>query len=391
MTYLVLLSFIFSPLYIFKKNLFGIPANFLMLWVLFVWLVFFFYLIKNKAVQNFLDFIKKIQKENFFLIGLFILASIISLFTKQISSEKIGWLLVIFIQPISLFFIAKYLKKKDDWSKKFITATYWLVGLSGIYAAVQYFTLFGLPVLFQGNDVETKRAISFFTHPNFYSLFVAPLLAFLIPDLMSSLRKNLPSKNFKILAWTFGTLGLILSLSRAGWLGLLCAFIFYAVLTGDKKIKQTALITLSIAAIIAVTVPDIRTKLIKPFLGEKSSSSRLTLWESGIKVIKSSPVLGLGLKGYEAEYKNLISDPSLPAHNFPHNIFLNFWVETGMLGLVSFFLLLLFSFYKALAQRSLVGLSVAMFLICFLVQGQIDNPYFKNDLAIVFWLVLSLL
>ena len=40
--------------------------------------------------------------------------------------------------------------------------------------------------------------------------------------------------------------------------------------------------------------------------------------------------------------------------------------------------------------NDIIKLSLALFLIALLVQGQIDNPYFKNDLAMVFWLVLSL-
>jgi hypothetical protein len=48
--------------------------------------------------------------------------------------------------------------------------------------------------------------------------------------------------------------------------------------------------------------------------------------------------------------------------------------------------------YQGFKNRSnAIGFGIALFLIAILTQGQIDNPYFKNDLALVFWIVLSLI
>ena len=87
--------------------------------------------------------------------------------------------------------------------------------------------------------------------------------------------------------------------------------------------------------IVVLAVPNLRWRLILPFYGEKSTVSRISLWRDGISGVKDSPILGLGLTGFGKHYGILNTDPNLDTHNFPHNIFLDFWVETGVLGLIS--------------------------------------------------------
>lgn len=192
--------------------------------------------------------------------------------------------------------------------------------------------------------------------------------------------------------WLIGAFGLLLSLSRSGWIGLFFALLTYIFFAGNKK---TRLLLGALALVAGLTVyanPFLKERLTAPLQGEKSSTSRLTLWQSGIAAIKESPIFGLGLGGYAREYKRIIQDQSLPNHNYPHNIFLNFWTETGILGLFSVLIIIFSAIYKGLTDhKNLIGLSVAIFLITVLVQGQFDNPYFKNDLAVVFWLILSLI
>jgi O-antigen ligase len=67
------------------------------------------------------------------------------------------------------------------------------------------------------------------------------------------------------------------------------------------------------------------------------------------------------------------------------------WVETGILGLVGLIGIISLLIYRGLSDRkNILKLSVALFLIALLTQGQLDNPYLKNDLAAVFWIVLAL-
>ncbi len=388
MTYLILISLFLNPAYSLRFNLLGLPANMLMAWIALVWLVFCYTLKKKGEIFTFASWLKK---QNI-AVGFFFIAGVVGLIKAGYDTGSLGLFLVLFLQPLSLYFIAKYTFEKSPASKNFlIIALYLALSALGLYAIIQYFTGMGLLPLFAGNQQEPRRALSIFGHPNFYALWSAPLLGFLIPDLGQKI-KSLNKNKFWLMLWLIGAFGLLLSLSRSGWIGLFFALLTYIFFAGNKK---TRLLLGALALVAGLTVyanPFLKERLTAPLQGEKSSTSRLTLWQSGIAAIKESPIFGLGLGGYAREYKRIIQDQSLPNHNYPHNIFLNFWTETGILGLFSVLIIIFSAIYKGLTDhKNLIGLSVAIFLITVLVQGQFDNPYFKNDLAVVFWLILSLI
>jgi len=416
MQFLLLLTFILAPAYVIRFGFFHLPTNLLMLWVLLLWIIFGLWLYANKKVREFIRFKLSVDKKILIPICLFLLAGLISLFVGGIDRAKLGQFIVLFLQPISLFFIAGYIFKQNPKSKNFLLFTfYFLLAAAGIYAAVQYFTLLGLPPLWWGNSVEPKRALSFFVHPNFYALWSAPLLALLLPDALQRAKvTGLRAKSWTGL-WIIGAFGLLLSLSRSGWLGLAAAIVVYLIIAADKKIRKIIFVGIIVALAVVVYYPNLRYRILMPFYGEKSASSRVELWSDGLKAIKKSPVLGLGLTGFAKQYGQLNTDPALDTHNFPHNIFLNFWVETGLLGLISFVWLISLYIYQGLRSvaflpwrgemsrvqpsdrevapldyNQIIKLSISLFLIALLFQGLVDNPYFKNDLALVFWMILAL-
>jgi len=363
-----------------------------MLWVIFVWVVFLVWLLIKKQLSPFLTAVKNGDKKILVFSALFFLSGLISLFVKGVDREKLGQFIVLFLQPISIFFIIGYIFKQNPKAKSMLLTTcYLLLAAAGFYAILQYFTLLGLPAAWWGNSVEPKRALSFFEHPNYYALWCAPLLALLLPDLglkIKDFRKNW----IAISAWTLGAIGLLFSFSRAGWLGLGIAGIVYLIFAADKKIKKIAAGAAIVIAIVIISVPNLYWRFALPFHGEKSTVSRASIWTTGWKGIQESPITGLGLTGFSRNWQRLNTDPGLTeTHNFPHNIFLDFWVETGILGLISFIGLAWIFIYSGIKnRRDIFKLSVALFLIALISQGQIDNPYFKNDLAMVFWMVLAL-
>lgn len=391
MIFLIAFILLFAPAYYIKFNFKGLSLNLLMLWIGIIWFTFIVIQSKNKKWIAFWEFVKNIDRKIFILICLFFLSGVFSLFLPNFSLSKLGQFIVLFFQPITVFFIAGYGWRQTRSSKNFfLSVIYLLIGTMGFYSIIQYLTLFGLPSEYWGNTIEPRRAIGFFSHPNFYSLFSAPLLAFLIADLEIRLN-NFKSNWIFVFAWIVGACGMTLSLSRSGWLGLGMAIIIYFLFSSKNKLKKILLCLGVIGTIITISIPNLRWRIILPFYGEKSAVSRLSLWQTGWKGIKESPIFGLGLKGFANNWQRLNADPNLDSHNYPHNIFLNFWLETGLLGLFSFAGLIGLHIYRGLKNRTNpILFGTALFLITFLFQGLLDNPYFKNDLALIFWIILSL-
>lgn len=389
MNYLIILTILFSPLYVWRFNFFGLPLNFFLIWNFFVFIYFFFLLLRQQKLKEFLLFSFSLKINNLF-IYLFLFFAVVSLLYPSTDIKKLGQFLVLFLQPIILFFCFRYFFYKNQSKKNiFVYFLYFVLGLFGALAIIQYFSLFTLPEIWQGNSVEPKRAISFFSHPNFYALYCAPLLAFLVPDLAQSFKLN--NYKGKTFLWLSGAAGLLFSLSRAGWLGLGISLIVYLLFFASKEIKKLSFVIIIVMVIVVFLTPNLRYRVILPFYGEKSAVSRFSLWDTGVKAIKQSPVFGLGLNGFSNNWQKLNTDPNLDTHNFPHNIFLNFWVETGLFGLISFLSICFLVFFQDFKkQKDIFKLAAALFILTILTQGQIDNPYFKNDLAIIFWTILSL-
>lgn len=387
MEFLLPIILLLTPLYVVKFSLLGLPTDALMVGCFVLSLPLILWLIIKKL---FPVLARPSQNRELIILvstAVFFLSGLLSLFINGLDRPKLGQFIVLFFEPVLIFILGRaYFFKRPNSKNIFINTCYVLLGIAGFYGLLQYFTLLGLPPAWWGNTNEPKRALSFFIHPNFYALWSAPLLALLIPDVTKNVKKA------KAVAWIIGAAGLFLSLSRAGWMGLGFSILIYLIAAADKKIKKLVFITFIFCAIIVFATPNLRYRIILPFYGEKSAVSRFSLWQTGIEGIKKSPVLGLGLNGFSRNWQTLNTDKNLSeAHNFPHNIFLDLWVETGILGLISFLILVFTFIYNGLKnRRDFFALGVSLFLICLLIQGQIDNPYFKNDLAMVFWLVLTL-
>lgn len=405
MTYLLAFTIYFAPAYALRFQVYGLPLNALLVWVALVFLVFFIWLLSKNAL---VDFLRHSASTNKTLLGgilLFALAGLISLFVGGFSLEKFGQFLVLFVQPIGLYFIARYIVERDKSAREFIIQTLFVfAGLAGVFAITQYFTLYGLPQEFWGNSQEPKRAVGFFTHPNHYALFIAPVLALLIPravaaaELFFSSIKSGKSKSvlrdsgLLVGAWLVGSVGLLLSLSRGGWLALLITAGLFVILNAKKKYIVTAIVALVLIAGTVYAIPNLRYRVLLPFYGEKSSVARLSLWTTGVKMIKDSPVLGKGLLGFTNNWYAYNTDQGLSPYPAPHNVFLNFWVDTGVLGLLSFVFISSYVVIRGIRKRSnALSLALALFIIAIFTHGLIDVPYLKNDLALLYWIVLGAL
>jgi O-antigen ligase len=132
-----------------------------------------------------------------------------------------------------------------------------------------------------------------------------------------------------------------------------------------------------------------------------SSGARVELWQSAAAMLREHPVLGIGLDQFytlrNTEGSRWIApEAAATSERFashPHNLFLDTWLRLGLLGLAAFMVLLVRFFRRAWAIRRCepalaAGLIAAM--VAALVHGMVDNFYFVEDLAFVFWLHLAL-
>ena len=350
----------------------------------------------KKELRQFLAYSFGRDKVLFWLLSLFFLAGVIALFVGGFSVPKAGQFIVLFLEPIGIFFLLRYIAANSSRTHEAIrVAMYLFVAGCGLLAIIQYATLLGLPSDWWGNAAEPKRAIGFFVHPNGLALFISPLLAFLVPDLFRRLEKGAWRRSQSTVAaaaaWGLGAIGLFLSLSRGGWIGFAAAAIVYGIFMASRKYLAATLVGIVVCGLAVAAIPNLRYRIILPFYGEKSAVARFSLWQTGERMVRDNPVAGKGLIGFGNNWDKYNLDPNLDHYNSPHNIFLNFWVDTGLLGLLSFLGLLLYAVVEGFRRRTDVWKTgLVLFVVTLVVHGLIDTPYFKNDLALVFWIVYAL-
>ncbi len=384
MIYLLELLIALAPTYVLR---FGRVDLFEIL-ILVFWIACLVIISRRRQMQDFKNFLFNIPRSIVISGGLLLLAAVISTFISPTHTRALGELVAYFIQPAITFLFAGYILRGEAAKEHFTKFILWYIAIISIYALIQYITLIGLPMTWWGNAEEPKRAVSVFVYPNAFALFITPLLAFSMPFVFGS-RK--PELWYKIL-FLIGIIGLGLSLSRGGWLGLVGAVIVFAFLGASWQTRKLFLSAAVIIAIIIAIVPNFRYRVELPFQGEKSTVSRYSLWHTAEKMIASSPILGKGLNGFASDFNRYNTDPNLTALDYPHNIFLNFYVETGLLGLLSFLGLscaVIWQGWKLRLRGNFYGLAIILFLVALYVHGLVDAPYFKNDLALVFWVMIS--
>jgi len=146
---------------------------------------------------------------------------------------------------------------------------------------------------------------------------------------------------------------------------------------------------------------------------------RLRIWSSSLHMLRDHRILGIGPDNFVHYYAP--SEPPItqryirdcgrglsyiepgalqePCTSHPHDEFLDFWLSTGLLGLVAYLWLQVVFWRLAwqLHRRSLLGADRAVWLGCAgamlaaVLHGLVDNAYFLVDLATIFWLLCGLL
>ncbi|MBU0707987.1 O-antigen ligase family protein [Patescibacteria group bacterium] len=320
----------------------------------------------------------------------FLLVATIAVFVSSDRQAAWGLWKAYYVEPILLFLvIVNTLKTSTD--------RRWLVyslGLSAIgvslYAIGQYFDIFNSPGPWINES--PKRVSSVFEYPNAVGLYLAPILGIFLGLL--AFKNHLFNKVFSSLVIILGVSALIFSFTRGAFLGLLVALIFLGIFSQRKKLVWLFLIIVIVAGLLLPLSRDQITSVVT--LEDVSADVRTVLWEGSWNLIKANPVLGSGLAGFPAMYDQyrLIKHTELLL--YPHNFFLNFWVELGIAGMILMVILLIIFYrtgfwvnckdYSPVLSISLLSGMTALF-----IYGLVEVPYFKNDLAVQFWILFALM
>lgn len=146
-------------------------------------------------------------------------------------------------------------------------------------------------------------------------------------------------KWWQFAAWTMSGFTLLLTFTRSVWIGWAVA-VFGVLLVTRARLAFYALP----AAIVFVTFLPLPlfSRLVSTFdLQQSSNFDRIRMLQAGVEMIRDFPLLGVGPANVKEVYP-LYRKPDAPRPRPPHlhNNVVQLWAERGILGLVSYLLLL---------------------------------------------------
>jgi len=413
------------PTYLLRFNVLGVPLTFLEAMILISFAVWFFRNVAPNLKTWFKNRKTRLPYPFNWEIMTIIIISFSGIAVAGFSASALGIWKAYFFEPILLFILVMNVLSDTKGRQKILLALL----LSA--AAVSLWGLFQQASgLFIFNpfwaDASTRRVVSFFGYPNAVGLFLAPLVLIFSAWLLSIKGWNLKNTISKLLIGVVILISLLtiyFAKSEGALIGILAAaflFMFFA----NQKTRIISICLAAITIISIFTVPALKTYASdKIFLRDLSGEIRRRQWTETMMSLKGWKIIsGNGLSAYQAAVApyhqegiffnrdkienfdaQLRASAELRAkywqpveiYMYPHNIFLNFWSELGILGALAFiwligkYLLMALKLFFQSKNYLVLGLFGAMTVI--VVHGLVDVPYFKNDLSAMFFVLLALL
>lgn len=268
--------------------------------------------------------------------------------------------------------------------------------LYGIYQRIQGVKVNKSYVDLTVNEGMPGRVESYFDNPNTFAEVLILLLPIVIALVLCSRRKI--SRLTAAGVFVVGVAALGMTYSRASWVGIAMAAVVFVFLWKPKLIPLFAVICV-------VAVPLMPSTILNRILTitntqDTSTASRVPLYKAALAVIKVSPVTGAGLG--TAAVQQFISDRNLYHAQAPfvhsHDFYLQIWVESGVLGVVSFLGAMLWNIKRAAHTVRHCGSSAARTITCAgaaalagsMVCGLADYLWNYPRVMCIFWFVFAL-
>ena len=312
-------------------------------------------------------------------IAVLLLAGAVSVVVASDHRAALGLYRAYFLEPVAVFYVAIDVLRKTEHVQRLIVA--FAIGSSA-------FALLNLAVFYQAlaaNAVYVGAAPNaLYGDANYVAMYMEPPFAFAAAVLMLS-----QTWRWRLLGAVWLALvgaALLASFSKGSYLAI-AALALVAIATIPRWRYPIAAAAVA-ALVVATQVPLLMARLATI---TTSLSGRGEVFGATLQMIRDNPIFGVGLGGYSYQFHGRIPEV------YPHDIWLTFWIELGIAGVVAFAVILAGllwrgwrawpaaeGFYRVALWGSLGA------LVLWTVHGFVDSPYWKNDMSVEFWILAAL-
>jgi len=326
---------------------------------------------------------------------------------------------------VLLLAVITHLRLSRRQCRQLLASFVFIAGICALYGVVQYL---GIDIHWGGvgyaDEVKMGKyyVLSLMGHPNYVTAYIGPALL-LCPGLIAAS----PGRRMKTaLGVTAGIIALCIFVAgtRSAWLGtLLVGGVLIALVAVERRPLRISRRVLGVAFVVACVfslfiiqnplVPQ-RYSFTRRLTEARPVESRLYFYVAAIRMIAKHPLLGVGYNNYGVEFwdytATLQENPDNRVYSYiledmggiradqTHNEYLQIAAETGLLGLATFFLLVVVFFgrcwndyrHARIWHDRLLLAGMAGAVAFLLVDCLFSFPLRLPCSSFVFWLALGI-
>ncbi len=382
--FLVILSL---PLYLVRLDIFGVPTNVSELLAVLATTLLFIRERKSLSIK-----LRSVPKPVSSGVLLVLVGALSSLLFGNAYAVGFGILKGWFLIPI-LFSFALYVALASQAAiEKIFLSLYLSAAIVGAISLIYKLA---------GAVTFDNRLAAFYLSPNYLAMYLANGIFFGGYFWLSAFSQKQSWRNLGLHLVPLSAIlfPLYYTYSYGAWAAVFFSLLLTLLLVAPRK--KYMLGGTSILLAVFLLFSQISTQKFSALaqLSPRSSfASRDIIWKASLLMLRQHPVFGIGPGNFQAAYLSL--QPHFPPYlewavPQPHNLFLAFWLQTGLLGLAGFLLLVvrvLHALLILLKNKKNAALAAPLlgFFIYTTLHGFIDTPYWKNDLAFLFWISVFL-
>lgn len=287
----------------------------------------------------------------------------------------------------AICFLFAIINTGENEKSKFVNKIVYLIiifcVLESLYGILQYFTRIDFT---HKVKISTHRIRGTLGYCNSLGGVLGMMVPFIYSHLLYTHKNKIKEKIFFLISFVLSSMALILTFTRGAWLG---AFISILVITIYRIGWKAILLVLVLPGILIFGPVRDRIKDTK----NNPHGGRKEIWIWSVEMIKERPIFGYGFNSFQKLLYKKNIDYGI-SHFHSHNIYLNTFVESGLVGIVLLlsvtFFILKYILQLVQENKTPMILGILGVVIDFYLHGFVDNVFWGETMY-MFWFFIGIL
>lgn len=300
-------------------------------------------------------------------IAAFVAYSIGRYFSSSPEYEARNELIQILSTALSYFVASRGVRNREG-RRMFLYALAFFAFFQASLSIWQAFTKSDSILVWERPELYNGRGSGTFVCPNHLAGFLEMCLGLMVARIAiarregSSTERSVLLKVFFIYIAIMIAIGILTSLSRAGWvaaMGGMMALLFLGGWKRNQALSRLGTITLIFVCVVGVlwSLEPIRNYLIKTVqtgaegkvisLGDPTMGGRTMMWSGTVDIIRQNPWFGTGMGSWQWVYQKVKDYRLLSFPEYTHNDYLNLASDYGLVGVCLLIIVFVFFFRHA--------------------------------------------